>query len=212
MNGDDNTIPQDDTELFEEPIEGQEEPYPGYNQGLPPPGYHQQQQFQGGMGTDYPQDSGVSISDNEYINLLRDVTDPNLRKQLDHYLRYNPLTPAATHKLKVYYRGVLNMGLVGSNIRNQNDFERLMDRYLITKCELPLGLTCYDVNETFTHVINIIDLNFFNQELRAIGGFLLKRLATQTSESVSHENSGMGQQMQQQQEQSTLNKLTSFLR
>lgn len=207
---DDNTLYEDDQTMemddgqFQDDTQYQDQyqQQPGYQSGLMRPG----------MGMDYPQDSGVSMSDNEYINLLRDVTDPNLRKQLDHYLRYNPLTPAATHKLKVYYRGVLNMGLVGSNIRNQNDFERLMDRYLITKCELPLGLTCYDVNETFTHVINIIDLNFFNQELRSIGGFLIKRLSTQTSESVSQDNSMMGQDMQRQQEQSTLNKLTSFLR
>lgn len=172
----------------------------GYGGGATAGGY---------AGIDYPQDVGTGIADNDYINLLRDITDVNLRKQLDHYLKHNPLTPAAVHKLKIYVRGVLNMGLVASNVRNSNDFERLMDRYLITKVELPLGLTCYDVNETFTHVINIVDLNYFNQELRAIGGFHMKRIATQTSESISQDQTQMQRGVE---DKSTLQKLTSFLR
>lgn len=161
---------------------------------------------------EYPQDVGTTMSDNDYINLLRDITDPNLRKQIDHFIKHNPLTPAAIHKLKIYYRGVLNMGLVASNVRNEKDFLRIQDRYLIIKCEMPLGLTCYDVNDTFGHVVNIIDLNFFNQELRAIGGFHMKRIATTTSESIQHDASVGAQYDQRVQEQSTIQKLTSFLR
>jgi hypothetical protein len=103
------------------------------------------------------------------------------------------------------------MGIVASNIRKREDFERLMDRYLIIKCELPLGLTCYDVNETFMHVINIIDLNFFNQSLRAIDGFHMKRLATTTSESLQNDMPQQGYD-QRMQEQSTMQKLQNFLR
>jgi hypothetical protein len=166
--------------------------------------------YTGGPGADYPQDIGTTMTDNDFINLLRDVTDPNLRKQLDHFLKYNPLTPSATHKLKVYYRGVLNMGLVASNIRKTNDFDRLMDRYLIIKCELPLGLTCYDVNETFSHVVNIIDLNFFNQLMRSIDGFHMKRIATTTNESIQGDGSNAFEHRAQ--EQDTMTKLQNFLR
>lgn len=208
--------PQDDEEQLEESEElfeenenedQEDEQYSNIIQpmGQPIHGYR------GGMGAEYPQDIGTTMTDNDFINLLRDVTDPNLRKQLDHYLRYNPLTPAAVHKLKTYYRGVLNMGLVASNIKRTHDFERLMDRYLIIKCELPLGLTCYDVNETFNHIVNIIDLNFLNQEFRAIDGFHMKRIATTTSESVSADMTPNGYD-QRAQEQNTMQKLQNFLR
>jgi hypothetical protein len=215
----DTDIDQDDEDLYEEDeageeVEGQQEGQfqPEYQQLPVAQGYGGQQQMGMVEFGDYPQDVGTTMSDNDYINLLRDITDPNLRKQIDHYIRHNPLTPAAMHKLKIYYRGVLNMGLVASNVRNEKDFLRIQDRYLIIKCEMPLGLTCYDVNDTFGHVVNIIDLNFFNQELRAIGGFHMKRIATTTSESVQHDASMGAQYDQRAQEQSTMQKLTSFLR
>lgn len=199
-------------------IEGVESEYvDGSGQLIPPiqQGYGQPMPMpvqMGGGFADYPQEVGATMSDNDYINLLRDITDPNLRKQIDHYIKHNPLTPAAIHKLKIYYRGVLNMGLVASNLRNERDFARIQDRYNIIRCEMPLGLTCYDVNDTFGHIINIIDLNFFNQELRAVGGFHMKRIATTTSESVQHDQSSYGQYDQRAQEQNTMQKLTAFLR
>jgi hypothetical protein len=216
-------VEYEDGEIYEDEQEGdgdveyiEETPGDG-GQLVVPQGYGGDMQM-GGMGmppagfAEYPQDVGTTMSDNDYINLLRDITDPNLRKQIDHYLKHNPLTPAALHKLKIYYRGTLNMGLVASNLRNEKDFKRIEDRYLIIKCEMPLGLTCYDVNDTYGHIVNLIDLNFLNQELRAVGGFHMKRIATTTSENVQHDQSSFGQYDQRAQEQTTMQKLTSFLR
>jgi len=214
----DTDIDQEDEDLYEDDGNEQIEEIQdgqfqqGYQQLPVAQGYGGQQSTGMVEFGDYPQDVGTTMSDNDYINLLRDITDPNLRKQIDHYIKHNPLTPAAMHKLKIYYRGVLNMGLVASNVRNEKDFLRIQDRYLIIKCEMPLGLTCYDVNDTYGHIVNIIDLNFFNQELRAIGGFHMKRIATTTSESVQHDVSMGAQYDQRAQDQSTMQKLTSFLR
>jgi hypothetical protein len=148
-------------------------------------------------GIDYP-DVDKIVTDNEFVNLVRDITDLSLRKDLDFYLRQNPLTPRAMHKLKVFYRGVINMGIVVSNIRNSKEFERLVDKYNILRVELPLGLTLYDMNDSFTHVIDIIDLNFLNQLYRATGGFHMRRISTQTNEQITQEASGQAEQQQSQ--------------
>ena len=140
-------------------------------------------------GIDYP-DVDKIVTDNEFVNLVRDITDLSLRKDLDFYLRKNPLTPRAMHKLKVFYRGVINMGIVVSNIRNAREFERLVDKYNILRVEMPLGLTLYDMNDAFMHVIDIIDLNFLNQLYRATGGFHMRRISTQTNESINSDPGG----------------------
>lgn len=79
------------------------------------------------------------------------------------------------------------MGMVVSNIRNTHDFDRLCDKYNVLRVELPLGLTLYDMNDSFTHVLDIIDLNFLNQLYRATGGFHMRRISTQTSENINGE-------------------------
>lgn len=137
-------------------------------------------------GLEYP-DVDKIVTDNEFVNLVRDITDLSLRKDLDFFLRHNPLTPRAMHKLRIYYRGVINMGMVVSNIRNTTDFNRLVDKYNVLRVELPLGLTLYDMNDSFTHVLDIIDLNFLNQLYRATGGFHMRRISTQTSENINGE-------------------------
>lgn len=134
-------------------------------------------------GLDYP-DVDKIVTDNEFVNLVRDITDLSLRKDLDFFLRQNPLTPRAMHKLRIYYRGVINMGMVVSNIRSNRDFDRLVDKYNVLRVELPLGLTLYDMNDSFTHVLDIIDLNFLNQLYRATGGFHMRRISTQTNETL----------------------------
>jgi CO dehydrogenase/acetyl-CoA synthase delta subunit len=40
---------------------------------------------------DYP-DIDKIVTDNEFVNLVRDITDLSLRKDLDYYLVNNPLT------------------------------------------------------------------------------------------------------------------------
>jgi len=140
---------------------------------------------------DYP-DVDKILTDNEFVNLIRDITDLALRKDLDFYLSSNPLTHKAMHKLKIYYRGVINMGMVVSNIKGQREFERLTDKYNVLKVEIPLGLTLYDMNDTFTHVVDIIDLNFLNQLYRAAGGFHMRRIGTQTSEALGDSGSNQG--------------------
>lgn len=134
-------------------------------------------------GIEYP-DVDKIVTDNEFVNLVRDITDLSLRKDLDFYLRHNPLTPRAMHKLRIYYRGVINMGMVVSNIRNNRDMDRLTDKYNILRVELPLGLTLYDMNDSYTHVVDIIDLNFLNQLYRATGGFHMRRISTSTNETI----------------------------
>jgi len=146
---------------------------------------------------DYP-DIDKIVTDNEFVNLVRDITDLSLRKDLDFYLANNPLTRRAMHKLKIFYRGVINMGMVVSNIRNQHEFDRLVDKYNILRVELPLGLTLYDMNDAYTHVVDIIDLNFLNQLYRATGGFHMRRISTTTQETTDGMSQAPPEPSQQQ--------------
>lgn len=90
------------------------------------------------------------------------------------------------------------MGIVVSNIRNMNDFNRLVDKYNVLRVELPLGLTLYDMNDSYTHVVDIIDLNFLNQLYRANGGFHMRRISTSTTESINAEPDAGGEPSTQQ--------------
>lgn len=137
---------------------------------------------------DYPDFIASSSSDSEFINLVRDlITDVTQQKQLDFYLKKNPLTPKARYKLKMYYRAVMNPALVVSNYKNEKQAERLHARYKIIKSQLTLGLTRYDINDSFMHVISIIDHAYMNQQYRAYGGFTMKRISTTTTENVNRD-------------------------
>ncbi len=137
---------------------------------------------------DYPDFIASSAADSEFINLVRDlITDVTQQKQLDFYLKKNPLTHKAKYKLKMYYRAVMNPALVVSNYKNEKQAERLHARYKIIKSQLTLGLTRYDINDSFMHVISIIDHAYMNQQYRAYGGFTMKRISTTTTENVNRD-------------------------
>lgn len=156
-----------------------------------------------GLGT-YPVDRNSSSSDNDLYNLLREMTKPEVRGAIDHFLYYNSPTDKATHRLITFIRAALDTALAGSYLRDQRDYDRLYDAYQIMKCETPLGLTCYDVDESYNHIMNMVDLHFTNTLLKARGGFIIKRVATQTMENINSDGnaSGVGAQ-----EPSLLNRL-----
>lgn len=127
--------------------------------------------------------------DSEFIGLLTSITNNDkLQQDLDIYLKKNPLTPAALHKLTVFARACLNQNLVVGNLTGQKEFDTLMDRYLILKVELPLGLTIYDMNHTFLQFVDMIDLHFPSQLFRARGGFHMRRISTSTNENIMNDN------------------------
>jgi hypothetical protein len=99
----------------------------------------------------------------------------------------------------------MNVAIVVSNLANQHDYDVLMDQYDIIRVELPLGLTLYDMNDTFTHIVSIINLHFRNQLFRARAGFHMRRIATSTNESVVNDAGGPAPQQPAQSMWSKLN-------
>lgn len=109
-----------------------------------------------------------------------------MKSQLEYYLKCRPLSPNATHKVKTYFLFALNSQFVTSNIPTDHDNveqQKLYLRYKMMKTSIPLGLTKYDINDTFIHIIGMIDHLYYNQLLRARAGFTFKRISTQTFES-----------------------------
>lgn len=152
----------------------------------------------------YPVDRNTSSSDNDLYNLLREMTKPEVRGAIDHFLYHNSPTPKATHRLITFIRASLDTALAGSYLRDQRDYDKLYDAFQILKCETPLGLTCYDVDESYNHIMNIVELHFVNTLLKARGGFIIKRVATQTMENISSDGGAGGVGAQ---EPSILNRL-----
>lgn len=131
------------------------------------------------------------------------MIDKSIKKQLEYYLKYNLLTPHAKHKLITFLLFCINHNITTSNIPGEKGARRLMARYKIVRAQLPLGLTRFDLNDTFMHIVSSIDLHFLNQEYRAAGGFTMKQIRTQTF------NTGMegGFQPQQPEPQDTISRL-----
>jgi hypothetical protein len=154
-------------------------------------------------GLIYPPDRNAGSSDNDLYNLLREMTKPEVRGSIDHFLYHNSPTPKATHRLITFVRAVLDTALAGSYLRDQRDYDKLYDAFQILKCETPLGLTCYDVDESYNHIMNMVELHFVNTLLKARGGFIVKRVATTTMENINAD-AGLGVA---QQEPSLLNRI-----
>jgi hypothetical protein len=169
------------------PVDG----IPDAGSGTMYPGSSEYQAFSARRGLEYPQERNGGSSDNDFYNIVRSMTEPEIRKTLDHFLRYNPPTDAAMHRLKTLYRAALDPTLVGSYIRDQRDYDKLWDTFQELVVETALGLTCYDVNESYNHILNIIVLHFQNTIMKGRGGFAMKRVLTTTAENVNVDgNSG----------------------
>lgn len=158
----------------------------------------------------YPDAQATASTDNEFVNLIRDfVIDKSLKAQFEYYLKYQPPTPKASHKLKIFLLFCINSQFVTSNIPTGKDLieqRRLQARYKLIVAQLPLGLTRYDINDSFIHLTSLIDHLYQNQLLRARGGFTMKRVSTKTIEAGGFGQDHQGNE-QEKSERSILQKM-----
>lgn len=166
-----------------------------------------QEHYDSALNSCYPDAQASASTDNELINLIRDfIIDKSLKAQLEYHLKHNPLTPKASHKIKMFFLFALNQQFVTSNIPTKDDNleqRRLQARYKLMTAQLPLGLTRYDINDTYINLLSGIDHCYQNQLLRARNGFTMKRVSTQTIESADQNT----QEQQNQEERTLLQKL-----
>lgn len=158
----------------------------------------------------YPEAQATASTDNEFVNLIRDfVIDKSLKAQFEYFLKYQPPTPKAAHKLKIFLLFCINSQFVTSNIPTGKDLieqRRLQARYKLIVAQLPLGLTRYDINDSFIHLTSLIDHLYQNQLLRARGGFTMKRVSTKTIEAGGF-GQNQGKDEQERSEQSILQRM-----
>ncbi len=137
----------------------------------------------GSSPVSYPVQPPTTIAENELINLVRDfVLDETLKSRLEYYLKYNPLTPKATHKLISFLCFSINVAVTVSNIPTREDARKLNARYKLQRALLPNGLTKFDMTDTYLHILAGIDHCYTNQLFRAAQGFTMKQIHTHTLE------------------------------
>jgi hypothetical protein len=138
------------------------------------------------FGEIYPDVQATAAASQDLVNLVRDfVIDKSLKAQLEYFLQHQPPTPKAAHKIKTFFLFCINAQFVTSNIPTREEMieqRRLQAQFRLIEAQLPLGLTKYDMNDTYIHTTSLIEHLYRNQLLRARNGFTMKRVGTKTFE------------------------------
>lgn len=131
-----------------------------------------------GMDTSY---------DNEWVRFLDKLSADKALGDIVDYINLVELTDKAKKKLIVYIRTLLDKEFATSRIVSNADLQKLMDHKNLIDCDLPLGLTRFDMTPEFQHVVNLLRIKFGIKVRRSMGGFERRILATQRSEVLNEE-------------------------
>lgn len=126
--------------------------------------------------------------DSEWVRFLDQLSNDESMSTIVHYINKVQLTSRAKEKLIVYITTILDREFAVSRIENNEDYLKLLDKKQILDCDLPLGLTRFDISPEFTHIIDLIAIKWDIKIRRSMGaGFERKILATSRTENISEE-------------------------
>ena len=132
--------------------------------------------------------SGMDTSyDNEWVRFLDKLSADKAMGDIVDYITLVELTEKAKKKLIVYIRTLLDKEFATSRIVSTSDLQRVMDDKHLIDCDLPLGLTRFDMTPEFQHIVNLLRIKFGIKLRRSMGGFERRILATQRSEVLNEE-------------------------
>jgi len=127
-------------------------------------------------------EEGINNFDNEYLKYIAQLAENKSIADLVEYIENGKWSDRQKKTIMSYTRIVLGNGLSTSYLKNYNDNQALFDDKALIDCDLPLGMTTFDLTPEFNILLGLINLHFGLESRKSVGGFFLKRIGTQRHE------------------------------
>lgn len=155
-----------------------------------------EEQYEGAPGrgelTEYEkqliESGGVGQYDNEWIKFVNKLSKNQSIREIAEYIEETQWTDRQKKTIMAYAKVVLGDGLSTTYFVNYTDYMMCYDDKALIDCDLPLGMTRFDITPEFNLLIGLINLHFGIETRKSKGGFIIKRIATQRHE-IMHEES-----------------------
>jgi len=127
-----------------------------------------------------------SMWDNEWIRFMSELAKNESVQDILNYIGAVEWTDRQKKTIMAYARIVLGKGLSTTYFGNQRDYRMLYDDKALIDCDLPLGMTRFDITPEFNILLGLISLHFGIESRKSRGALFLKRIGTQRHE-IEHE-------------------------
>src|SRR3990170_4669641 len=127
--------------------------------------------------------------DNEFIKFIKQLAENKSTKDIVNYINLVEWTDRQKRTIMAYAKIVLGDGLSTTYIGNPRDYRMLYDDKALIDCDLPLGMTRFDITPEFNILLGLISLHFGLESRKSRGALFLRRVGTQSHEIIHEEKS-----------------------
>jgi len=127
--------------------------------------------------------------DNEFIKFIKQLAENKSTKDIVNYINSIEWTDRQKRTIMAYAKIVLGDGLSTTYIGNPRDYRMLYDDKALIDCDLPLGMTRFDITPEFNILLGLISLHFGLESRKSRGALFLRRVGTQSHEIIHEEKS-----------------------
>ena len=128
----------------------------------------------------------VQQYDNEWIKFLSDIAQNKSVADIVSFIEANQWTDRQKSTIMHYAKIVLGRGLSTTFITSNVDYLMLKDDKALIDCDIPLGMTTYDLTPEFNILMGMIRLHFNIESRKSKGGKFLNSIGKQTYQ-ITHE-------------------------
>lgn len=125
--------------------------------------------------------------DNEWIKFLSELSQNESVEDILDFIKDNEWSDRQRSTIKHYTKVVLGRGLSTTFITSQIDYLMLKDDKALIDCDIPLGMTTYDMTPEFNILMGMVRLHFNIESRKSKGGKFLNSIGKQTHEIVHEE-------------------------
>lgn len=126
--------------------------------------------------------------DNEWIKFMSNLAKNESAKDVVDYIDSLVWTTRQKKTIMAYAKVMMGRGLSTTFFTGYTDYRMLYDDKALVDCDLPLGMTRFDVTPEFNLLIGMINLHFGIESRRSKGGFFTKRIGAQRQEIIHEEH------------------------
>lgn len=127
------------------------------------------------------------IWDNEMIRFFAELSKNESVKDIIKFITDNEWSDRQLSTIRHYVKVVLGRGLSTTFITSQTDYLMLKDDKALIDCDIPLGMTTYDMTPEFNILMGMVRLHFNIESRKSMGGKFLNSIGKHTHEFV-HED------------------------
>jgi len=125
--------------------------------------------------------------DNEMIKFLRELAKNESVKDIVAFIEANDWTDRQKSTIMHYAKIVLGRNLSTTFITSNVDYLMLKDDKALIDCDIPLGMTTYDMTPEFNILMGMVRLHFNIESRKSKGGKFLNSIGKQTHQIIHEE-------------------------